>query len=485
MSIMRNLKVGLFFITLGTAGTSYVVLSTDGFNQFNTKSYEVVLDDAMGLSTNSKVYVAGVPVGKIKTIDIVDGQALLEVAFLKNVEIRGDAMISRKSASILGTSILTLTPGTDDMPIVKTGGRIKAEQGASDMSALVDSAQSLSAQISGLLEEFQTKQLQLLTVSLQTFNSMALKMDERSDAELDRITRILESTALITERFEKILGEHETDLGASATDIHFALENIRFITEEVRSGNGNIGKAVNDAQLYDSLLVTAQRAEDAATKLQDALDSVNHLATNADKVVTDAGGFISKINGLGVQVDTQVRYDILSSAFRSGASLRLEPESRDRWYRIGVSSSPGGIASRTVTETATNGAGTVRTDTTETKPGVSFDAELARRIGMVTLRGGLLESTAGIGLDFQPVSWVTVSGEVLDFKTNVPPNLKGAVTLYPFFDPNSNKPWNWIYLRGGVISALDSKRDYFFSGGLRFADEEVRGLVGLVPLVGK
>ncbi len=484
MSLMRNLKVGLFFLTLGAAGTTYVVLSTDGFNSFNTKLYEVVLDDALGLSSNSKVYVAGVPVGKIESIDIVDGKAKIEVAFLRNVEIHGDALIARKTSSILGASILTLTPGTTGSPLVKSGSRIQAEQSSSDMSAIVGSAQALSVQISDLLKEFQTRQLELLSVSLETFNSIAMKLDARSDAELDRVSRILESTALITERFERILGEKESDLGTSATEIRLSLENIRAITDEIRNGKGNLGRAVTDEQLYDSLLGTAKKTEEAAQKLQEALDSVNRLATNADKVVTDASGIVSKAAGLGVQVDTQVRYDLLASGFRSGASLRLEPRSQDRWYRIGVTSAPDGISTKTSSETNTNGA-ISRTEVTETKYGVAIDAELARKLGMLTLRGGLLENTAGIGLDFQPAPWLSFSGEVLDFRTGVPPNLKGIVTVYPFFDPKSNKPWNWIYLRGGVVGALDSRRDFFIGGGLRFADEEVRGLVGLVPFTGK
>lgn len=484
MSLMRNLKVGLFFIILGAAGTSYVVLSTDGFNRFNTRVYRVVLDDATGLSTNSKIYIAGVPVGRIKNIDLTGEQALLELSFLRKVVIRSDAMISRKSASILGTSILTLSPGTSSSPVLSPGGRIQAEQGKGDLSAVLDSAQGLSTQLSALLEEFQTRQLQLLTVTIETFNSIAVKMDARSDAELDRISRILESTALITERFERMLSEREGDLGASATDVRLALENLRVITGEIRDGKGNIGMAMNDEALYESLVVTAKQTEVAAVKLQTALDSVNHLATNADAVVTSAGAIVSKASGLGVQVNTQAQYDVLSAGFRTGASLRLDPSSNDRWYRVGVITVPDGTTSRTVTETTTSGGETSRTEKRKTNFGVAIDAELARRLGIVTLRGGLLENTAGLGVDVQPNKWLMLSAEALDFQTDAPPNVRGIVTVYPFFDPKSNKPWNWLYVRGGVSAALDSRRDFFIGGGLRFADEEVRGLVGLVPLTG-
>ena len=101
---------------------------------------------------------------------------------------------------------------------------------------------------------------------------------------------------------------------------------------------------------------------------------------------------------------------------------------------------------------------------------------------MFTLRGGLLESTAGIGVDFQPVKWVNLSGELFQFKDGERPNLRSTVTVYPFFNPESDKPWNWLYLKGGVNNALSGDRDYFFGAGLRFADREARGLIGLVPM---
>ncbi|MDR2258311.1 MAG: MCE family protein, partial [Treponema sp.] len=70
---------------------------------------------------------------------------------------------------------------------------------------------------------------------------------------------------------------------------------------------------------------------------------------------------------------------------------------------------------------------------------------------------------------------------VFNFRKGEKPNLRGTLTVYPFFDPDSNKPWNWIYLRGGVSNALVDDRDYFVGGGLRFTDTEIKGLVGLIP----
>jgi phospholipid/cholesterol/gamma-HCH transport system substrate-binding protein len=79
---------------------------------------------------------------------------------------------------------------------------------------------------------------------------------------------------------------------------------------------------------------------------------------------------------------------------------------------------------------------------------------------------------------------VSLSGEIFNFRTDEAPNLRGTLTVYPFFDPNGDKPWHWLYLRGGVSNILTDKRDYFIGGGIRFADREVKSLVGLLPVFG-
>jgi phospholipid/cholesterol/gamma-HCH transport system substrate-binding protein len=483
MNVSRYVKVALFFIVLGSAGGGYIILSSDGFNQFNTSLYEVTLPDATGLSTRSKIYLAGVAVGKIQAIALDGNEARLQVAFLKDLDIRGDARITRKSSSILGTAMLALEPGTELTPLVAPGGHIGADKTTGDMNAVLDMARGLGGQLTGLLEEFRTTQMALLTTSLETFNSIAQKIDRQSEEELERVSRILTAAALITERTERLLASREEDIAGSVTEMRGALENLRAVTGEIRHGQGNIGQAIYDDRLYRSLLSTVEKTEAAAGELQRAIQSVTELAGNVNGVVSSAGEIVDRANGLGIQVDTQARYGMLSGRVNAGASLRLNPRSNDRWYRIGVATAPDGLARRTIRETYdAGGERSDYEDTTERTFTVSIDAELARRFGPVTLRGGLLESTAGFGIDIQPVRWVSLSGELYNFRTGASPALRGTLTVYPFFDPDGDKPWNWLYLRGGVSDALNGSRDFFLGGGIRFADREVKGLVGLLPV---
>ncbi|MDR3115314.1 MAG: MlaD family protein [Treponema sp.] len=484
MKSSQYVKVALFFILLGTGGGAYIILSSDGLNRLNTVLYELSLPDATGLSTRSKVYLAGVAVGKIHAITLAGREAHLTIALLREVAIRSDATVARKASSILGTSILTLEPGTEHAPLLPPGGRLKADRNQGDMQALMGTVQDLGGRFSGLLQEVQTNHLALLQVSLETFNALAEKLDERADAELDRISRILESVALIAAKTEELLEEREGDIAASAEEIRGALEHIRAITGEIRSGGGTLGQVIYDDRLYHALLGTAARTEDTALKLGMTLDTVRDLTLTAQGVLDRAGEIVDRAAGLGIQIDTQARYDLLAERFRTGASLRLEPASGDRWYRIGVHNAPEGLTSRTIKTTINEKGEVASEDSTETRFSFAVDVELARRFGFLTIRGGLLENTPGFGVDLHPLGWLSLSGELFDFKTGAAPRLRGVLTCYPFFDPQADKPWNWLYIQGGITNALGEQRDFFVGGGLRFADREVKGLVGLIPAVG-
>jgi len=483
MKSASYVKIALFFVVLGGAGIGYTVLSTGGINPLTTTSFEAVFADASGISSRSIVYLAGVPVGQVQSIQLYGTEARIRFAILNDVPLHQDAFITRQPSSILGTSVLSLNPGTELTPIVPPGGTIGTAPVAGDLGAVMGIAQDIGGQVSLILEEFRANQLALLAVSLETFNSIAQRIDAQSEDQLDRIARILESTALIAERTDRMLQASEGNIFGSFYDIHGTLSNLRAITGEVTSGRGTVGHVFFGDRLYQSILSTAERSEDVMVLVEETIGDISTLVRNIDGVVSSAGEFVESAVGLGIQVDTNASYDFISGTTRAGASLRLEPRSHDRWYRVGVMSTPDGVSRRTVTETLDEHGNRIDwEETIQTRHTVAIDAEIARIFGPITLRGGILESTAGFGMDFQAFNRMSLSGELFRFTEGGVPNLRSAITFYPFFNPDSNMPWNWIYLRAGITNALSGDRDYFIGGGLRFSDREVRGLVGLAPI---
>jgi phospholipid/cholesterol/gamma-HCH transport system substrate-binding protein len=472
MAISRLVKIALFFIALGGAGVTYIVATADGMSAFNTKVYEAVMEDASGLTTRSKIFLAGVVVGKVKEIKLVDDGALVKISFLKNVSIREDSRIARKSSSILGTSLLVLEPGSESSPVVSPGGRLGVAKDSGDISAVIGTVSGLGDQITSLIRNLQENQLALLSVSLESINAIVAKVNEQSDAELERVARILESVALVAERIERIMAQGELGGEGPVADVYAALENIRGVSEEISAGRGTLGRAVYGEDLYNSILATIKTLESVSGQMNTAMRSINNAASGVESVVNTANNVIGKAAGTGVQVETSASYlfsanQASENRVMAGASLRLVPSSPDRWYRVGVSSAP--VTSRIVRETSGGTQPSPIEDVTETNySSFAVDAEFARTFGMLTVRGGLLESTVGLGLDFQPIRWIGASAEIFNFLSGGVPNLRGTLTVYPFFDPNSDKPWNWLYIKGGINDSLKDSRAFFVGGGIRF-----------------
>src|SRR5438445_2422961 len=118
-------KVGLFVLVVGVASIFIYrfVSRTTG----TSGGYTVYarFKDATGLAPQSRVLMAGIAVGTIKSIRLDRGMARVDIAMAPEVGLHEDATVAKRSASILGEFFLTLTPGTEGKPFLHDGDEIK------------------------------------------------------------------------------------------------------------------------------------------------------------------------------------------------------------------------------------------------------------------------------------------------------------------------------------------------------------------------
>src|SRR5688572_23601474 len=115
--VTQAAKVGAFVIVAGAAGI-FLYRSVDkqlgsgaGYTLY------AILDDASGLANHSRVTIAGIPVGTIDRIGLDKGKARIALRINKDVVLYQNATVGKKSASLLGESLLVLTPGTTEPPL--------------------------------------------------------------------------------------------------------------------------------------------------------------------------------------------------------------------------------------------------------------------------------------------------------------------------------------------------------------------------------
>jgi phospholipid/cholesterol/gamma-HCH transport system substrate-binding protein len=132
-----ELAVGLFIIA-GILCLGYLSVKLGKMEIIGERGYEIygMFSNIGGLKVGSSVEIAGVNVGRVKSIVLDDFQARVVLNFPKDLPIQEDAIASIKTRGLIGEKYIEITPGGSEK-IIKPGGRIRETQPAIDMEELI------------------------------------------------------------------------------------------------------------------------------------------------------------------------------------------------------------------------------------------------------------------------------------------------------------------------------------------------------------
>jgi phospholipid/cholesterol/gamma-HCH transport system substrate-binding protein len=132
-----ELSVGVFLLA-GILCLGYLSIKLAKMEVMGGSGYELVAQFANigGLKEGSSVVIAGVDVGRVKSIRLEDYEAEVVLVLPQEIEIQEDAIASIKTKGLIGEKFIQITPGGSDM-IMKSGDRIRETEPAVDMEALI------------------------------------------------------------------------------------------------------------------------------------------------------------------------------------------------------------------------------------------------------------------------------------------------------------------------------------------------------------
>jgi phospholipid/cholesterol/gamma-HCH transport system substrate-binding protein len=132
-----ELFVGLFMIA-GIICLGYLSVKIARSEVFGTKGYEVyaLFSNSGGLKTGSSVTIAGVEVGRIRSISLDDYQARIVMNLQQGVKIQEDAIAAIKTKGLIGEKFIEITPGGSEK-IIPPGGRIRETLPPVDLEQLI------------------------------------------------------------------------------------------------------------------------------------------------------------------------------------------------------------------------------------------------------------------------------------------------------------------------------------------------------------
>ena len=132
-----ELAVGIF-MAFGILCLGYLSIKMGKIEVWGTPGYEVfaVFSDTGGLKNGSPVVVAGVDVGLVKSISLLDYEARVVLQINPGLQIHEDAVVSVKTRGLIGEKFIQVSAGAAD-ELIKPGGRIRQTESAVDIEALI------------------------------------------------------------------------------------------------------------------------------------------------------------------------------------------------------------------------------------------------------------------------------------------------------------------------------------------------------------
>jgi len=132
-----ELAVGLFILA-GIVCLGYLSIKLGKMEIVGERGYEIygVFSNVGGLKVGSSVEIAGVNVGRVKSITLKNYQANVVLNLPKGLNVQEDAIVSVKTKGLVGEKYIEIAPGGSEK-LIQPGGRIRETQPTIDMEELI------------------------------------------------------------------------------------------------------------------------------------------------------------------------------------------------------------------------------------------------------------------------------------------------------------------------------------------------------------
>jgi len=126
------------FVLIGIVCLGYLSIKLGKLEVIGGDRYEVeaLFNSASGLKPGAAVEIAGVDVGRVKSIALKEDQAIVLLAVENNIKLYSDTFASIKTRGIIGEKFLSLSPGGGGDPL-QAGGTIRDTESGLDLEELV------------------------------------------------------------------------------------------------------------------------------------------------------------------------------------------------------------------------------------------------------------------------------------------------------------------------------------------------------------
>ncbi|MBA3500488.1 MAG: MlaD family protein [Myxococcota bacterium] len=461
--------------------------------------------DGSRLQPGSPVIIAGVRVGDVTELSIEGRLARVDMALQSYVRLPAETtFVTRRSDSLFGDSYVEIIPGVDEpgVRMLKSGEQLThVQEGGSTDRVLRSIARALPK------IDIRLERLHEIVVDARPFVQGAVRerilaadtwLQEghieapltKADRALERIEGGTSAVADVVATTGKDVPDRLARWNKNITDARKGMVNAqaRIVTTltDARKGMDRIDEPVAK---YTEVLgaINEARGDDWRGTLG-TLVNEPQLADDIEGVTEGLKGATAGFDRFKAWLGGRIEANYYSGAFRVYATAEVHARS-DKFYLVEIERSGLGPHGDQLTDSPNSDPYTRREIIHDQQ---RFTFQFGKRLGWFQVRGGIKDSTVGVGADFLFMqNRLKFSADVFGAYYRTPRvKLAAAIAV-----------WRNLYILGGVDDALNPHdelpvvtgntpvpgffqtvhygRDFFMGASLQFSDEDITTMLRL------
>lgn len=459
-------KIGLF-VVMGLTALFLLSTQVTKLGKWDQESYVVYayIDDANGLEKQSKVSMNGVTIGEVAEISIEGRRVKLMLSIKMMVEIPEDSTLLVIQESVLGAKMIDLLAGEAEKDLPE-GGTIEHFKQYASFDKTSDSVNAAARQLELLMHDLRDVLGEQQKTEIQEMISAFKNVGVSLDSMIVENRMALKSAI---DNFDRMGASFTKTADIINSDLPQIMARIDSLTKRLDGISGDMQQTL--PQAVEKFIVI----EDNLTAM------ITENRSSLSEALTSAGGFFGKGEAAFDKVDSMLSNFTVSEL---QVSFRGDYMSSDEYMRIdlGIVYLPNPETYYMLDLVSMDDYSQFDVNGDPTGPGrhdesnLLVSAQYGKRFDDILLRGGIIESTGGVGMDyFADHDRLLVSYDLFDFGAHndvrgdeVHMRLGVRYRMLKHFE-----------LYGGWDNFLNSEADNIYFGiGFRFIDNNLKYVLG-------
>ncbi|MEY2449958.1 MAG: phospholipid/cholesterol/gamma-HCH transport system substrate-binding protein [Acidimicrobiaceae bacterium] len=261
-------------------------------------TYRATFDDVTGLLANDNVKIAGVVVGKVKSIQVVEGRAEVKFAVKKSIALGPKTSASIRWRNLIGQRYVYITPDPDPHPVTKIDDEIKVTTSTIDLGELFN-------RLGPIVTSLDSKQI----------NDFLDTVSQALDGQQDKVGKAIDDLAILTkglatrdESLNRLIANLNTVAGTITNrdqQIRVMLDNLVLISSTFSANTDTLDAALQEFGTFSTNLRTI--LVNNSSEIDRLIDNIDLIA--ADVISPELATLDSALKG----VDEAAKHTFLSS----------------------------------------------------------------------------------------------------------------------------------------------------------------------------